>query len=225
MSDRYQQLINTPIGRVVPKQIGLPAPLALERYEPGRPVISGPVLLGAAPGSRLVGAVTSVLAAIGANVLSALDHEVRTAAADAALDAGVFNPDVAPSDQTFRALVFDASGISDSEQLREAWSFFHPTIRRVRECGRVVVLASAPEDCSAPPEAIAQRALEGLVRSIGKEVGNGATAQLIYVRPEARTGSNPRCASSCRPSRPSSPGRSCGSGRVRSPRASTGSTR
>ena len=53
MPDRYAQLVNTPIGKLVAKQVGLPTPPALERYAPGQPVISGPVLLGAATGSRL----------------------------------------------------------------------------------------------------------------------------------------------------------------------------
>jgi 3-oxoacyl-[acyl-carrier protein] reductase len=185
MSDRYQQLVNTPIGRIVSKQVGLPAPVPLERYERGQPVIDGAVLLGAAPGGRLAAALTPVLAAIGAEVLTALDHELRSAAAAAGLDAGVFNPEVAPSDQRFKALVFDASAVTSGETLREAWAFLHPTIRRVRHCGRVIVLGTPPEDCESPPQAIAQRALEGLVRSIGKEVRKGATAQLLYVRPGA----------------------------------------
>jgi len=69
--------------------------------------------------------------------------------------------------------------------LREAWAFFHPTIRRIRSCGRVIVLGTPPTSCSSPREATAQRALEGLVRSIGKEVKKGATAQLVYVAPGA----------------------------------------
>jgi len=52
MADRYSQLVNTPIGRIVTKQIGLPNPPRLERYEPGQPVIEGPVLFGAAADSR-----------------------------------------------------------------------------------------------------------------------------------------------------------------------------
>jgi 3-oxoacyl-[acyl-carrier protein] reductase len=48
----------------------------------------------------------------------------------------------------------------------------------------VIVLGTAPADCSGPREASAQRALEGLVRSIGKEVKKGATAQLVYVAPK-----------------------------------------
>ncbi len=66
MSDRYSQLINTPIGKIVSKQIGLPSPVKLDRYERGQPVISGPVT-GA---SRGIGkAIAKVLARDGAHVI------------------------------------------------------------------------------------------------------------------------------------------------------------
>jgi 3-oxoacyl-[acyl-carrier protein] reductase len=185
MSDRYQQLVNTPIGKIVSKQIGLPAPVKLERYERGQPVIDGPVLFGAAPGGRLAGALANVLAEIGAEVHTRLEDEVRTAAADAGIDAQVFNPDAASEDQRFKALVFDATGIADSSGLREAYAFFHPTVRRVKTSGRVIVLGTPPDDAASPRQATAQRALEGFVRSIAKEVRKGATAQLIYVGQKA----------------------------------------
>jgi 3-oxoacyl-[acyl-carrier protein] reductase len=185
MSDRYQQLVNTPIGKIVSKQIGLPSPVKLERYERGQPVVSGPVLFGAAPGARLAGAVAQILANIHAAVHTPPADEVRTAAADAGLNAQVFNPEAASEGQTFKALVFDASGIADSTQLREAYAFFHPTIRRVRRSGRVLVLGTPPGDAKNPRHATAQRALEGLVRSVGKEVRKGATVQLIYVGKKA----------------------------------------
>jgi 3-oxoacyl-[acyl-carrier protein] reductase len=185
MADRYQQLVNTPIGRIVSKQIGLPTPVQLERYEPGQPVISGPVLLGAAPGSGLVGPVAKVLAAVGAEVSTPHQEEARTAAADAGLSAGIFNDEVATAEERFKALVFDASGIAESAALERAYEFFHPTVRRVRSSGRVIVLGTPPEACERPQEAVAQRALEGLARSIAKEVRRGATAQLVYVTPGA----------------------------------------
>jgi 3-oxoacyl-[acyl-carrier protein] reductase len=185
MSDRYSQLVNTPIGKILSKQVGLPQPVPLERWEPGRPVINGPVLFGAAPGSRLAPAIAGVLKSIGAETATPAGDEVRSAAAAADLDARLFNPDAAPSDQTFKALVFDATGIASSEQLREAYAFFHPTIRRVRTSGRIVVLGTTPSACKDPRQAIAQRALEGLTRSIGKEVRKGATSQLVYVAPKA----------------------------------------
>ena len=185
MADRYQQLIGTPIGQLVSKQIGLPNPARLERFQPGQPVVSGPVALGAAPGSRLGRALAKVLAAAQAEVLTPMDDELRAAAADAQLHAGIWNPDAATEQQRFKALVFDATGIKASEQLTEAWAFLHPTIRRVLGSGRVIVLGTPPEDCESPDEAIAQRALEGLVRAVGKELRRGATAQLLYVRPGA----------------------------------------
>ena len=185
MSDRYQQLVNTPIGKIVSKQIGLPAPVKLERYERGQPVVTGPVLLGAAPGARLAGAIAGVLANIDGEVHTRLGDEVRTAAADAGLNARVFNPDAAVVDQTFKALAFDATGITDSTQLREAHAFFHPTIRGVRPSGRILVLGTPPDDAGNPRAAAAQRALEGFVRSMAKEVRRGATAQLIYVGKQA----------------------------------------
>jgi 3-oxoacyl-[acyl-carrier protein] reductase len=187
MADRYQQLVNTPIGRIVSKQIGLPTPTPLERYKPGKPVIDGPVLLGASSGATLVGRVAQVLAAVQAEVRTPLHEEARQAAADAGVEAGIFNPDVATEEDTFKALVFDASGITDTAELKEAWAFFHPTIRRVSSNGRVIMLGRPPEDCETPEAAVAQRALEGLSRSIGKEVRKASTAQLIYVAPGAES--------------------------------------
>jgi 3-oxoacyl-[acyl-carrier protein] reductase len=185
MSDRYQQLVNTPIGKIVSKQIGLPTPVKLERYERGAPVVTGPVLFGAAPGARLAGAIATVLANIDAEVHTRLEDDVRAAAADAGIDARIWNPDAAPEDQRFKAVVFDASGIADSTQLREAYAFLHPTIRRVRASGRILVLGTPPDVAGTPRQAAAQRALEGFVRSIGKEVRRGATAQLVYVGQQA----------------------------------------
>jgi 3-oxoacyl-[acyl-carrier protein] reductase len=68
MSDRYQQLVNNPIGRRVAKNVGLPSPVQLARYTPGEPLLSGPALLGAAPGGRLVDAAAAVLADANAEV-------------------------------------------------------------------------------------------------------------------------------------------------------------
>jgi 3-oxoacyl-[acyl-carrier protein] reductase len=170
MPDLYTQFVNNPLGRIVSKQVGLPTPVELERYTPGQPVVRGPVLVGGAPGGRLAEPIAAVLADADAKLAEPLD----AASAESQ-----------PETQTYKALVFDATGITDSTMLREAWAFFHPTIRRVRPSGRVIVLGTPPEDCQTPREATAQRALEGLVRSMGKEVKKGATAQLVYIAPEA----------------------------------------
>jgi 3-oxoacyl-[acyl-carrier protein] reductase len=91
-------------------------------------------------------------------------------------------------DPPYTGLVFDATGITDSAGLRGLYDFFHPNARSLRPSGRVIVLGTAPEDCATPAEATAQRALEGFVRSVGKEFGRGSTAQLVYVAPGAEDG-------------------------------------
>jgi 3-oxoacyl-[acyl-carrier protein] reductase len=49
----------------------------------------------------------------------------------------------------------------------------------------VLVLGRSTQHCGTAAQAVAQRALEGAVRSLAKELRQGATAQLIYVSPGA----------------------------------------
>ena len=163
MRDRYSQLVRLPVAGTVAKRVGLPQPVQLER---GTSEVTGRVLLGGA--GRVAEAAARALAEMGADSATALDDPVRAHAAAAGLDAAVFNPQ-APADHTFKALVFDATGIAGSEELVELQRFFYPTVRRVLPSGRVIVLGGG------------RRALEGFTRSLGKEIGRGATVNLIHV--------------------------------------------
>ncbi|MBQ0978555.1 3-oxoacyl-ACP reductase [Micromonospora sp. M61] len=164
MTDRYASFVQSTAGRTLVKRLGLPDPPRLRRHSPGDPLLPGPALLGAATGGRLAEPVGRILTAAGVEV------------ADPAAD-------TAPGDNPRRygALLFDATGITDSTELRQLYDFFHPQARAVLPGGRVIVLGTPPQECPTPREATAQRALEGLVRSIGKEFGRGTTAQLVYV--------------------------------------------
>lgn len=160
MADRYSQVVNAPVVSSIARQLGLPQPAALDRYEPGRPVVAGPVLSGEAPGGRL-----------GRTVATILDS-VRAERAGAEGKA--------------KALVFDATGIADSTELVELQRFFYPAVPRLQRSGRAIVLGTPPAAAGSPSAHVAQRALEGFVRSLGKEIGGrGATAQLVYVEPGA----------------------------------------
>lgn len=163
MTDRYASFVQSAAGRALVKRLGLPDPPRLRRHHPGDPLLPGPALLGAAPGGRLAEPVAKILAAAGVEL------------ADPAATASTDNP------QRYGALLFDATGIADSTDLRQLYDFFHPQARAVLPAGRVIVLGTPPQECPTPREATAQRALEGLVRSIGKEFGRGTTAQLVYV--------------------------------------------
>ncbi|GIF04022.1 3-oxoacyl-ACP reductase [Actinoplanes siamensis] len=160
MADRYANFANSGLGRTVVKRLGLPDPPRLRRYRPGDPVAAGPVLLGAAPGGRLAEPVAKLLENAG----------VRVAGTGAA-------------GTKHAALIFDATGIADSPGLRALFDFFHPYARDLLPSGRVIVLGTPPGATAGPKEATAQRSLEGLTRSIGKEFGRGVTSQLVYVEP------------------------------------------
>jgi 3-oxoacyl-[acyl-carrier protein] reductase len=156
LPDRYQQLIDTPPGRFVSTQFGLPQPVRLRRYEPGQPLLEGHALLGGS--GALLEPVRATLKAVREEA-----HDSVTEGLD------------------YAALIFDASGISRTEELRQLYDFFHPTIRSVRASGRVLVLGRPPQSCEDPRAHTAQRALEGFTRSVGKELRKGATVQLVYV--------------------------------------------
>ena len=160
MSDRYQSLIHTPVGQLLAKNLGLPNPVTLDRYTEGEPLMTGTALVGGA--GRLADAVRG-----------ALD------------DLGIAHVRAAEDGQTFKALVFDATALTSSDRLVELQAFFTPLIRSLEPCGRVVVLGTPPESTSSGAERVAQRALEGFTRSLGKEIGRGSTVQLVYVAPAA----------------------------------------
>ncbi|KAA2263463.1 3-oxoacyl-ACP reductase [Solihabitans fulvus] len=165
MTDRYQKFARSGLGRFVVGRLGLPDPYPLRRFHPGQPVLTGPALLGAAPGGRLVEQAQAVLKAVQAET-----HTERV------------------PDQRYAALILDATGITSSEQLHELYDFFHPAIRSLAACGRVLVLGSRPEEELDTAGRIAQRALEGFTRSVGKELRRGGTAQLVQVAVGAEHG-------------------------------------
>jgi 3-oxoacyl-[acyl-carrier protein] reductase len=160
MTTRYQSLISTPVGQLLAKNLGLPNPVRLERYEEGAPLVTGTVVVGGE--GRLAPAVVSVLD-----------------------DLGIANVTSAAADQRYKGLVFDATGIEGSAGLVALQKFFTPLLRSLETNPRVVVLGTPPEMTNSTEERVAQRALEGFTRSLGKEIGRGGTVQLVYVAPAA----------------------------------------
>jgi len=165
MSDRYQALAHTRVGKLVVKNLGLPNPPRLERYTPDSALVEGTVLVAAAPSSTLG---DQVMADLSASGISTARSQVDGA--------------------TYRGLVLDATGIDSTSGLGEVQAFFTPVLRSLARGGRVLVIGTPPENAADDGRAIAQRALEGVTRSLGKEVGRGATVQLLYVATGAEAG-------------------------------------
>lgn len=179
MSDRYSDFINSPIGAKIAKNLGLPMPMELDRFQDGKPVVRGAVLLGASTDAKAVNATSKVLQAVNANVFAGDNAKLQQSAARAGLDVKPHN--AGDKSAKFKVMIFDATGITTSEGLKEVYDFFHPVARQIDKSGRVIILGRPPEDCADAKQATAQRALEGFIKSVGKEFKKGSTAQLVYV--------------------------------------------
>lgn len=183
MTDQYQAFSKSPIGKFVIKNLGLPSPLQLDRFESNQAVVQGAVLFGAAPSGALTGDIAHVLNTIHANTYAGNNTALQQAAAKVGLNVSAFND--GDKESKFKAVVFDASGIQNSEQLNELHTFFNPIARQIQNSGRVIVVGITPESAPTVKQAIAQRALEGFVKSVGKEFKKGIAAQLVYVDKDA----------------------------------------
>ncbi|TFV64770.1 3-oxoacyl-ACP reductase [Geodermatophilus sp. DF01-2] len=163
MSDWYRDFANSGVGHTITKQLGLPRPAVLRRYEPGAPLLDGPAVIGSAGESRLRDTLTAVLKDAGVPVLSPV-------VADGGTDG-----------ERLGAVLLDATGVTGPADLAAAHDFLAPAVKRLGASGRVLVLADPPSDADSPAQVAARQALEGLVRSIAKELRNGGTANLLLV--------------------------------------------
>lgn len=182
MNDSYLNFVNSPFGARLARSLGLPKPEVLRRYSVDRPEFAGLVAIGAGREPQLLDALSTLVAGIG---VTSVAHESAglwvPLATRHGLMTGRFEAADSGSQGKLAALLFDASGIEDSTQLEPLHRFFHDTLRSLGKCGRIVVLGRPPEACANPRAWTAQRALEGLTRSLGKEARRGITANLVYV--------------------------------------------
>jgi 3-oxoacyl-[acyl-carrier protein] reductase len=181
MTDSYLGFANSPFGSRIASALGLPQPLPLERYKPGQPVVKGGVLVGGGGTPQLLVQLAAAFKAIGAQTVSHNNVPQWIGIANqAGLMTGRWGTDGKPGEKV-KALVFDATGMDDSAQADAIYNFFHDAARSVLPCGRVIVLGRPPEGCKTPRQATIQRALEGLTRSLAKELKRAIAVQLVYV--------------------------------------------
>lgn len=181
MTDAYFDFANSALGARIASALGLPKPLVLERYAAGQPVIRGSVLLGGGGEPQLLHALAAALKSMEAQTLAhARLPQWMAVANKAGLMTGRWGVDGQPGERV-KALVFDATGMDDSTRSDALYWFFHDSARSVLPCGRVVVIGRPPECCKNPRKATMQRALEGLTRSLAKELKKAITVQLVYV--------------------------------------------
>ena len=142
-----RNFVHSAPGNFLAKQLGIPQPETLRRYRPGDPPLAGSLLIGGE------GRVVEPLRAALADDYDVVSNNLGGRWAD-----------------SFGGLVFDATGITEAAGLKALYEFFTPLLRNLGSSGRVVVVGTTPEEAGSAHERIAQRALEGFTRSLGKEL-------------------------------------------------------
>lgn len=165
--DRLVSIASHPWGRRLLQTLGLPQPVPLRRCAGGYDSqelrgLAGVVLrLAPTPPTPTGPGLADVLATLGAQVMPGPVWSAQARPAFA---------------------VLDARGVERAEELARLRSFAQPLLRQMARQAKLLVLADA-----LPPtevRGVLHAGLEGLVRSLAKEVGRaGATANLLRVVP------------------------------------------
>lgn len=160
MSDRYVKAVNSGFTATLAKRLGLPRPAELRRFSPGEPVRRGPVLvLAADPAQRDADDLARALLDWDLDVHRSWSREQGKVDAVAVVLTGLTHPD----------------------ELREPALALGGVLRQLAPHGRVVVFATTPADDDAPAAHAARQGVDGLVRSLGKELRAGATANAVLL--------------------------------------------
>jgi 3-oxoacyl-[acyl-carrier protein] reductase len=155
MTDTYTRLVSKGPGRDVAKKLGLPQPAALRRHEPGQPLLVGPVLvIGSSVGADDL-----------ARELLGWDAEVRRHAV---------------AKERLGAILLVLDDLQSPADLEQPVLTAGPALRELAPNGRVVTISRAP-DGGLPAAAAARQGVDGLLRSVAKELRAGATGNGIVL--------------------------------------------
>ncbi|SNU02320.1 3-oxoacyl-[acyl-carrier protein] reductase [Ruaniaceae bacterium KH17] len=152
MADKYIDFISGGFGKKLAKQLGLPQPVKLRRYEPNAPLVPGPVHVVSPDGAPL----ETLISAMGATAKSTLREGEK-----------------------WGAVVVDLTGIAHPRDLSELVLALGGTLRGLATCGRIVTISRTP--AGDVNQQAARAAVEGFLRSLAKELRAGATANGIMI--------------------------------------------
>jgi 3-oxoacyl-[acyl-carrier protein] reductase len=166
--DTLLNLSSKPSTRWMVSMLGLPTPMPLDRADgpwEATPLADASVCLAAGAGATHA-ALTVAIEGTGAEAVVLGDDPTD-------------NPRV-------HALVLDATGVSDVAGLRGLYDFFHPRIKSIGSCGRLIVVGRPADGSAEPAKAAVTHGIVGFVKSAAKELGRkGSTANLITPGPSS----------------------------------------
>lgn len=162
--------LNSPLGKKAMAAAGFAEATKLRR---GEALPSGPLALGVVGESS---AVADALAAVGLSAEPALIDSPDTRTKD---DKGRDQAPAYPA--KIGAVLVDASQAATVDQLEQVRAVLRPAMRGLEPSGRVIIVAADPATASSVEQAAVRQALDGIMRSVGKELRAGATANLVQV--------------------------------------------
>lgn len=172
MADKIERFLRSNTGGAIAAKLGLEVP-DLNRYQSGSGLPTGPIALAGGRGGDATRALQLHLDAMGVNAT-----QVTGGDPSAGIPEG--------GEEKYAALIYDGRDCSTASDLGRLYRFFSPMIRRLHNNGRVIIISEPHEGAESAERAAAQRALEGFMRSLAKEIGNrGSTAALIVIEPGA----------------------------------------
>ena len=158
--DGYTAFVSSGVGKKISTTLGLPQPVALRRHVAGRPLVDGPLLVG---GHGSIPALAAMRAKLG--------------------QAGALIVDEVPQEGRLGGVVVDVSSATDPTDLEALRATLAPALKRLGRCARVVVVGADPASATTAAQRATHRALEGITRSVAKELRAGATANLVLLTP------------------------------------------
>jgi len=163
-------LLESGPGKAVAAKAGFPEATALRR---GEAMPAGPLVLGVVSQSALV---RDALGLVSLTVENAIEDvpEARTTGAD-----GRSRPPAYPG--RIGAVLVDACAAARVEELEQVRSVLRPAIRALEASGRVIIVAGDPVTARDVETAAVRQALDGIMRSVGKELRAGSTSNLVQV--------------------------------------------
>ena len=163
MAFDYGKFVSGGVGKQLATTLGLPRPTRLRRHKPGAALIPGAVLVAAHGDGAVADQIRDMLS----------DADIAVATMPSTSVAGV---------------VLDLTGLQEPADLETLRATVAPSLKTMQPTGRVIVITRPPEDADSVEQAAARRAVEGIVRSIGKELRGGSTANTIHVAEGADEG-------------------------------------
>ena len=155
-ADKYTEFVSRGFGKDLAKRLGLPQPGILRRYSPNAPLVEGPILVvGQGTGADGV-----------AQVLLDWHQDVRRHAT--------------PKEK-LGAIVVVLDELEHPDQLSAPALTIGAALRELNRNARIVSISRPAAAEDAPTLAAARNGIDGIIRSVAKELRAGATANGVLL--------------------------------------------